>query len=135
MITIRDGAILLRSPEDMMNIRWSDVYPVLTSIAVIILVAVVQRQSKVMAAVLATMPINAPLAMWVVYAGSRESQSELTAFNQSLVISVLPTVGFLLAAWLAARAGWKLPAILGIGYLVWGLGLGVVVLLRRWLSV
>ena len=118
-----------------MNLRWSDVYPVLTSIAVIILVAVVQRQSKVMAAVLATMPINAPLAMWVVYAGSRESQSELTAFNQSLVISVLPTVGFLLAAWLAARAGWKLPAILGIGYLVWGLGLGVVVLLRRWLSV
>jgi hypothetical protein len=48
--------------------KWQDVLPILASIVVIILVAIFERQSKLVAAITATMPLTAPLALWVVYA-------------------------------------------------------------------
>jgi hypothetical protein len=118
-----------------MSIAWRDVGPVIVSILIIIAVAIVRSYSRTAAAVLATMPINVPLAMWVVYSGAGGDRTIMAQFTQSMLIAIGPTVIFILVVWLAARAGWRLAPMLAVGYLVWGaclaLTLGVRHLLTR----
>jgi glycerol-3-phosphate acyltransferase PlsY len=43
------------------------VLPVVLSVLVIVVVAVVQERSRHLAAIIATVPLTAPLAMWIVF--------------------------------------------------------------------
>ncbi len=112
-----------------------NILPVLVSLAVIILVAILQRYSKLMAAITATMPLTAPLALWIVYASAGGDQVTLAQFSRGLLIGLIPTIGFMVAVWLTARAGLGLLPILLIGYGVWGVVLAVIVVMRRSLGV
>lgn len=90
-----------------------DIVPVVLSIAVIVLVAVLEKQSKLFAALTATMPLTAPLALWIVYSANAGEKTPVTNFSLSLFLGLLPTLAFLFTVWLAARAGMKLgPMIL-----------------------
>ena len=104
--------------------KTQDVLPVLLSIVVIILVAVLEKQSKFAAAITATMPIGATLAIWIVYAANSGDQETMKVFTSSLLLGIIPTIGFLFAAWFASRAGLKLGPLLLVGYAVWGGCLG-----------
>ncbi|MEJ5200076.1 MAG: hypothetical protein WHX53_14240 [Anaerolineae bacterium] len=110
-----------------MNISetWRSVGPVIVSILIIIAVAVVRAHSRTAAAVLATMPINVPLALWVVYAGAGGDRAIMEQFTRAMLIAIGPTVLFILVVWLAARAGWRLVPMLAAGYAAWAAGLGV----------
>lgn len=117
-----------------MALKLQDVLPVVLSVLIIVLVAVFEKQSKLFAAITATMPLTIPLALWIVYSSSGGDKAAVTNFTQSLAFSLLPTLGFAVAIWLAARSGMKLVPILLTGYAVWGLGAGLLVILRRWLG-
>jgi hypothetical protein len=112
-------------------LKTQDILPVLLSIVVIILVAVLEKQSKFAAAVTATMPIGATLAIWIVYSANRGDQQTMQDFSVGLLVGIIPTIGFLFAAWFAFRAGMKLLPMLLVGYAVWGTLLGVMILIRR----
>ena len=99
--------------------------------AIIILVALIEKQSKFAAAITAVMPIGATLALWIVYASNQGDRQTMDQFGQGLLIGILPTFGFLIVTWLAARAGWKLVPILLTGYAVWGVGVGITFLVRK----
>ncbi|NLE53252.1 MAG: hypothetical protein GX613_17785 [Chloroflexi bacterium] len=104
--------------------------PVAISILVIIAIALLQAQSKTIAAVTATMPLTIPLAMWIVYAANRNDQAALTDFAGSLLVGVIATLIFAVALWLAARAGLGLVPMLATAYLAWAAALGVYLALR-----
>ena len=112
-----------------------DIVPVLLSIAVIILVAVFEKQSKLFAAITATMPLATPLALWIVYSSNSGDKDVVSKFSLSLLLGVLPTLAFLVTVWLAARAGMKLVPILLTGYGVWGVGTLILYLLRNILGI
>jgi hypothetical protein len=114
--------------------KWQDMVPVLISIVVIILVAVLQKQSKLAAAILSTMPLTAPLALWIVYSLNDGSQEVMGEFSLSLLVGAIPTFGFIVAVWLAARAGLGLAPILLYGYGAWGIVLLLLVGVRRLLG-
>ena len=118
-----------------MTIKTQDVLPVVLSIIVIILVAVLEKQSKLFAAITATMPLGIPLALWIVYASSGGDKAVVSQFNFSMMLGFLPTMAFLITIWLAARAGMKLVPMLASGYAVWAIGAGLLVILRRWLGI
>lgn len=107
------------------------VLPVIISVGVIIVVAILRNTSRTLAAIVSTMPITIPLSIWVVYSGVGGDRRAMTEFTRALSLAILPTVGFTLAAGLAARAGWRLVPMLAAGYVVWGAGLGAVWLVRR----
>ncbi len=115
--------------------KTQDVLPVLISVVVIVLVAVLEKQSKFVAAVTATMPIGATLALWIVYSANNGDQETMEQFGQGLLVSVLPSIGFLVATWLASRAGLSLLPLLLVGYATWGLGLGLILILRKALGI
>lgn len=117
-----------------MTIDWSKIAPVLVSIGVILAVAALRQYSKTFAAIAATMPINIPLGLWIVFAGTEGNaatkQKALTDFGELLLVNIFPTVGFLLAAWLMTRAGQSLVPTIVVGYLAWGVMLVAILLVR-----
>jgi uncharacterized membrane protein (GlpM family) len=108
-----------------------DILPVLLSIAVIIIVAILEKQSKLIAALIAVMPLAAPLALWIVYSSHGGDRATVSQFSLSLLLGLLPTLAFLIAVWLAARAGLKLIPMILTGYGVWALGAVILFLLRN----
>jgi hypothetical protein len=112
-----------------------DVVPVVLSIIVIVLVAVLEKQSKLFAALTATMPLAAPLALWIVYSSNAGDQEAVSQFSLSLMLGLLPTMAFLITVWLAARAGMKLGPMLFTGYGVWAAGAAILYLLRNTLGI
>jgi hypothetical protein len=115
--------------------KMSNILPVAISILIIIGVAVLEKQSKLVAAITATMPIKVPLSLWVVYVASSKPAEAMHEYSKGLMIGIIPTLGFIIAAWLAARAGLKIIPILAVGYGVWGLGVGLTFLFRSVLGV
>jgi|SRR5215211_6710540 len=112
-----------------------DILPVVLSIVVIILVAVVEKQSKLFAALTATMPLTTPLALWIVYASSAGDKTVVSQFSLSLLLGVIPTLAFLITIWLAARAGMNLGPMILTGYGVWAVGATILYLLRHILGI
>ena len=97
----------------------------LVSVVVIVSVAILRNYSRTIAAIAAVMPLNIPLGMWIIYAGEDEPHRALADFNQALLISILPTVAFMIVAWQLAKAHWDLVPIIVVGYLCWAVGLGI----------
>ena len=112
-----------------------DILSVVISVIIIIAVAVLQKQSKLMAAIISTVPVRAGLAIWIVYAAVNGSKAEVVKFSQSVAFSLIPTFLFAVAAWFAAKAGMKLGGILFSGYAVWAIGAGTLYLLRNYLGI
>ena len=112
-----------------------DILPVVLSIIVIILVAVLEKQSKLFAALTATMPLAAPLALWIVYSSNSGDKTAVSQFSLSLLLGLLPTMAFLITVWLAARSGMKLVPMILTGYSVWAFGAIILYLLRNILGI
>jgi len=110
---------------------WQEISRIVIAFAVIVAVALLQKQSKLIAAITATMPVNVPLAMWLLYSATGGDGVSMREFAKSLVVSILPTVGFLLVAWLALRADIKLGPTLLASYAIWGAGVLIVMLLQK----
>ncbi len=117
-----------------MSIDWSRVAPVLISIAIIILIAIVRQYSKTFAAIAATMPLNIPLGMWIVYSGSDDHQAAMAEFSQAAVMNIVPTVLFLVVAWQLSKAGYSAPATIILSYIAWAICLGMIYLVRALLT-
>ena len=118
----------------MSQATWQQVAPVIISIIVIVVVAVARSYSTTLAAITATMPLTIPLSLWIVYAGSGGDRATTIQYTQSLFVLMMATVLFVVAAWLAARAGWGLARIIVTGYVAWGIAIAAILGLRRLLS-
>ena len=113
-----------------MSIDWSKIAPVLVSIAIIIFIAIVRQYSRTFAAIAATMPINIPLSMWIVYAGSDDRQAALAEFSQAAMLNIVPTMLFLVVAWQLSKSGYSALQTIVLGYVVWAISLGLILLIR-----
>lgn len=112
-----------------------DILPVVLSIAVIVLVAILEKQSKLIAALTATMPLATPLALWIVYSANAGDKAIVSQFSLSLLLGLFPTLAFLITIWLGARAGLKLTPMILSGYSVWAIGAAILYLLRNTLGI
>lgn len=113
-----------------MSIDWQRVLPVLFSILIIILIAVLRNYSKTLAAITATMPINMPLAIWILSSGTNVTQDGMVQFIETLIFGLIPTFIFLIFVYFGARAGWTVVPMLGVGYVGWGISLAIMLLIQ-----
>ena len=117
-----------------MNIDWSRVVPVIVSIVIIIVIAIVRQYSTTLAAITATMPVNIPLGMWLIYSGSDNHQAALADFDEAAVMNIIPTIVFLIVAWQLAKAGLPAFQTIFLGYVAWAVCLGLIFLIRMLLT-
>ena len=111
--------------------KWNEILPVLISIVIIILIAVLQKSSRLFAAVTATMPVTIPLALYIVYSSSQGDPVTVKQFTGGLLTGIVPTLAFIITLWLTARAGVKLVPMLVSSYAVWALVLLSLLGIRR----
>ena len=104
--------------------------PVLLSVLVIILVAVVQGRSRYLGAIIAAMPLTAPLAMWIVFSASQGDQRQTAEFVGTMVIGFAATFVFVLACWFGLRQEWGFLVTLAFASAIWL----VIVSLPRWIG-
>jgi len=103
---------------------------VLLSVLIVVMVAVVQERSRHLAAIIATMPLTAPLAMWIVFSASRGDQRQTADFAGSMLVGIAGNVLFVLACWLGFRREWGFLTTMAVAAAVWLL----IVLLPRWVG-
>ena len=95
------------------------IVPVVLSVLVIIVVAIVQERSRGLAAIIATMPLTAPLAMWIVYTASHGDERQTAEFVGSMVTGFAASLVFVLACWFGFRHGWSFGATLALASAIW----------------
>lgn len=95
------------------------ILPVVLSIAIIVLVSVVQEKSRFSAAVLSSMPLLAPLALWVVWSASKGDHQQTAQFAGSMVLGVVAALAFVIGTWMALRQHLAFGWVLAIGTSAW----------------
>lgn len=108
--------------------------PVISSILIILGVAFLRERSRTLAAILATMPINIPLGMWVLFGSGDFDPSMAQAFIRALVPGLAATVVWVLVVWLMTGMGVSLGLSILSGYAVWG-ALVIAFIRLGWLTV
>jgi uncharacterized membrane protein (GlpM family) len=111
-----------------------DILPVILSIVVIVLVAILEKQSKLFAALVAVMPLAAPLALWIVYSSNAGDKVAVSQFSLSLLLGLLPTFAFLVAV-CGGPGGHETRSMILTGYSVWAVGAIILYLLRNTLGI
>jgi uncharacterized membrane protein (GlpM family) len=95
------------------------IVPVLISVAVIVLVAVVQERSRYLAAVIASMPLTAPLALWIVFSATKGNHQETAEFAASMLVGFIGSLAFVAASWFFLSREWSFGIALGFGAAAW----------------
>lgn len=116
-----------------MTIDWQRVLPVLISMGIIVLVAILRQHSRTFATIAATMPINIPLALWISLGGEPD-QANRISFVEGLALGMIPTFVFLAVAYVATRSGWDILPVIAVGYVGWGVCLGILLLVQALLK-
>jgi uncharacterized membrane protein len=107
------------------SINWARIAPIIVSILIILIAAALRDRSRTLAAILATMPINIPLALWVLSSGEGFTQDSMVAVTQNIILGLFPTMVFIVIVHFAARANWEFIPMLIAGYVGWGILLGI----------
>lgn len=89
------------------------------SILVLTLITVVGERHRGVAGFLAAMPVQIPLAIWLIYANTSGSIEKTTEFARAAFFGIIPTVIFCLAAWAALNKGLNLPRVYVLAYAIW----------------
>jgi uncharacterized membrane protein (GlpM family) len=98
---------------------------------VILLVALLEKHSRMVAALIATMPMTAPLALWVVYSSAHGDQTVVSEFTRGMLLGIFPTVAFLAVACLASRQGLRLAPSLILSYTAWAVAVSMLFAMRK----
>ena len=107
------------------------VIPVVVSVAIIVLVAVVQERSRELAAIMAVMPLTMPLAAWIVFSASGGDHDQTARFVRSMFAAYVPTVVFMAALWFGFRQTWPFAVVIGLAFGVWAALVAFPYLVRR----
>jgi len=113
-----------------MSATLRQILPVGISIVIILIVAVLRNYSKTLAAIFATRPINLPLSLWIIASADGSDNAAMSVYAEKLVVGLFPTMAFIIVAWLAMRAGWSVAPAIVVGYVGWGVLLGLLILVR-----
>jgi hypothetical protein len=107
--------------------------PVIASVVIIVLVAIVQERSRDVAAIVATLPLTAPLAAWIVFSGSGGNHPHTAEFVRSMLAASIANVLFIIVCWYGLQQRWPFAVVMVVAFGVWGMLVAVPYLVRRML--
>jgi hypothetical protein len=84
-----------------------------------LLVAVVQARLPHLAAILATMKLTIPLAMWIVFSATHGDRRQSAEFAGSMVLGSVASRTYILTAWLGFGQEWGFTLTVGFAAVVW----------------
>ena len=95
------------------------VYQLGLSMVVLTVVAFIGERHRGLAGLLAAMPLQIPLAIWIVYSSTNGNPGQTTEFARAAFFGIIPTAIFCLVCWLALSHKLALPWVYVVAYGVW----------------
>ena len=105
--------------------------PVVASVVIIVLVAIVQERSRDLAAIVATLPLTAPLAAWIVFSASGGNHEHTAQFVRSMLAASIANVLFVIVCWYGFHQRWPFAVVMVLAFGAWGALVAVPYLFRR----
>lgn len=105
----------------------------MASVVIIVLVAIVQARSRDLAAILATLPLTAPLAAWIVFSTSGGDHEHTAQFVRSMFAASIATVLFVLVSWYGLQRRWPFPLVMLLAFAAWAVLVAAPYVVRRML--
>ena len=105
----------------------------LLSFVVLTIVALLSERSHALSAIAAVMPLKVTIALWFIFADSGGDLGLSSAFCRTALFALIPTAVFLLACVFGLSRAWPLGRVLGAGYTVWLVSVGIYRGLEWWL--
>ncbi|MFZ5916814.1 MAG: hypothetical protein ACOYZ7_07775 [Chloroflexota bacterium] len=106
----------------------------LISFGILSFIAFVSEKSRVLASVVAVMPLNITIALWFVSTQNSSDPSLPIDLARMMLIGLIPTALFLVATWFGFRQGWSPGRALIVGYGVWLITMGIYRGIEWWLK-
>jgi hypothetical protein len=92
------------------------------SFLVLTLITIVGERNRGVAGFLAAMPVQIPLAIWLIFASTGGNIEKTTEFARAAFFGIIPTGIFCLTAWAALNRGLNLPKVYVLAYGIWIVG-------------
>lgn len=86
---------------------------------IIISCVLIGRRYPTLGGLIATMPLTSLIVMIWLASDNPGNPGLLSDYTRGVLWGILPTIGFFLAALFCLRKGVGLPAVLGVGGVVW----------------
>jgi hypothetical protein len=103
----------------MRDMNTQRIYQLLISVCVITAIAFVSEKSRVLASMLAVMPLNITIGLWFIYTGSQGDAATSADFSRMMLLGLIPTALFVAACWFGFNRGWPFGRVIVVGYAVW----------------
>ncbi len=101
-------------------VSWQKAIPVVSSILIILAVAFLRERSKTLAAILATMPINIPLGLWVLFGAGDADPALVALFLRALLPGLVASLVWVGVVFALVQVGFGLWLSVLLGYAAWG---------------
>ena len=95
------------------------IWQLLISFGILTAIAFISEKSRALASIVAVMPLNITIALWFVSTSSGGDSSLISDFTRMMFFGIIPSILFIIAAWLGFRQGWPLGKVLILSYGVW----------------
>jgi hypothetical protein len=110
------------------------IYQLLISFGVLTVIAFVSEKSRVLASIVAVMPLNITIALWFISTNTGNDASLSADFARMMLFGLIPTALFVLASWLGFHQGWSSARVLVLSYGVWLVAMVVYRGIEWWLK-
>ena len=95
------------------------IYQLGLAMVILVTVALLSERFRGVAGIITAMPLQIPLAMWIVYSNTGGNPQSTTEFARGAVLGIVPTGIFCLVCWGALSRGLTLPQVLLVAYGIW----------------
>jgi len=89
------------------------------AMVILVTVAFIGEHYRSIAGIVTAMPLQIPLAMWIVYTSTSGNTSQTSEFARAAFFGIIPTGIFCLICWFTLSKGWSLARVLFLSYGVW----------------
>ncbi len=86
---------------------------------ILVTVAFIGEKYRNIAGIITAMPLQIPLAMWIVYTSTSGNTDQTSEFARAAFFGIIPTGIFCLVCWAVLSRGWSLSRVLFLSYAVW----------------
>lgn len=106
---------------------------ILAAATIITLVSLVGDRHRVIAGILASMPVILPISLAIIFLNTQGDHVRTAEFTRAAAIGLIGTGIFVLVAWWALSRRWPLGVVIAAGYAGWAIFLLLVRLVTRFL--